>query len=261
MRGCHFISGLPRSGSTLLSAILNQNPEFKAHIISPVEDLVHFLTMAMGSNNELYPLINDVQRAAVLTGVFNNFHEPLGDTGKIIFDSNRAWCARIDLINLLFPDAKIIACVRDPAMIFDSLERITRANPILFSKLYTTDFCHTVFNRAEYQNTPKGMIRFAWNATREACYGPHGHKVIVVDYEDLATKPADTMAMIYQRLDLPLFVHSFNNVKLDGVDEYDRSLGVPGLHTVRPKVELIEQPTVVPPEIMHSFSWPMFWKR
>ncbi len=30
MQQYYFISGLPRSGSTLLGAILNQNPRFKA---------------------------------------------------------------------------------------------------------------------------------------------------------------------------------------------------------------------------------------
>ncbi|MEM5734156.1 sulfotransferase, partial [Shewanella algae] len=35
-RRFHFISGLPRSGSTLLSAILRQNPRFSAGMSSPV---------------------------------------------------------------------------------------------------------------------------------------------------------------------------------------------------------------------------------
>ena len=35
MRKMHFISGLPRSGSTLLSAILRQNPRFYAAMSSP----------------------------------------------------------------------------------------------------------------------------------------------------------------------------------------------------------------------------------
>jgi sulfotransferase len=35
----HFISGLPRSGSTLLSALLLQNPRFHAGMTSPVGTL------------------------------------------------------------------------------------------------------------------------------------------------------------------------------------------------------------------------------
>ena len=40
MKQYYFISGLPRSGSTLLSAILKQNPEFYADISSPVDRIV-----------------------------------------------------------------------------------------------------------------------------------------------------------------------------------------------------------------------------
>ena len=39
MKTFFFISGLPRSGSTLLSSILKQNPDFYADISSPVEGL------------------------------------------------------------------------------------------------------------------------------------------------------------------------------------------------------------------------------
>ena len=39
MKSYYFISGLPRSGSTLFSSILKQNPEFYADIASPVEAL------------------------------------------------------------------------------------------------------------------------------------------------------------------------------------------------------------------------------
>lgn len=263
MRGCHFISGLPRSGSTLLSAILNQNPEFKAHIISPVAELFQLTMLATGAHNESYPLFNDLQRAAILTGIFNSYHEPLGDTGQIIFDSNRSWCARMNLIAELFPNARVIVCVRDPAIIFESLERLTRSNPLLFSKLYQLDSSASVFTRADYQISPKGMIRYAWNAARDAYYGPYRERLIIVDYDDLASYPHNVLAMIYAKLNLTYQQgqHDFENVKLDGVEAFDNSLGVPGLHTVRPKVELFEHASLLPPEIAHMFSWPLFWKR
>ena len=38
----HFITGMPRSGSTLLSAILQQNPRFRATVTSPVDVKVFF---------------------------------------------------------------------------------------------------------------------------------------------------------------------------------------------------------------------------
>ena len=40
MKEYYFISGLPRSGSTLLSSILRQNPKFHADISSSLEPIL-----------------------------------------------------------------------------------------------------------------------------------------------------------------------------------------------------------------------------
>ena len=39
MSSVHFISGLPRSGSTLLAALLRQNPRFEAGMSGPLAGL------------------------------------------------------------------------------------------------------------------------------------------------------------------------------------------------------------------------------
>ena len=48
----HFISGLPRSGSTLLAAILRQNTRFHAAMTSPVGHVFNAALTAMGAENE-----------------------------------------------------------------------------------------------------------------------------------------------------------------------------------------------------------------
>ncbi len=45
----HFISGLPRSGSTLLGALLRQNRRFHASMSSPVGSLVNRMLEATQS--------------------------------------------------------------------------------------------------------------------------------------------------------------------------------------------------------------------
>ncbi len=52
MNKLHFISGLPRSGSTLLSAIFNQNPEFHAAMSSPVASLMNATLEMTGAGSE-----------------------------------------------------------------------------------------------------------------------------------------------------------------------------------------------------------------
>jgi hypothetical protein len=50
--GIHFISGLPRAGSTLLAALLRQNPRFSAGMTSPVGSLFNAMLTATSARNE-----------------------------------------------------------------------------------------------------------------------------------------------------------------------------------------------------------------
>ncbi|HEY3520824.1 MAG TPA: sulfotransferase, partial [Rhodanobacteraceae bacterium] len=68
-RTFHFISGLPRSGSTLLAAILRQNPRFHAGMTSPVADIMGVTMAEMSSKNDFSFAISDERRAAVLRGL------------------------------------------------------------------------------------------------------------------------------------------------------------------------------------------------
>ena len=58
----HFISGLPRSGSTLLAGILRQNPRFHAAMTGPVGSLFGALLNAMGPQNETALFLSEEQK-------------------------------------------------------------------------------------------------------------------------------------------------------------------------------------------------------
>src|SRR6202023_1837255 len=70
----HFISGLPRAGSTLLSAILRQNPRFHAGMTGPVGSLVEAMLRNMSMSNETSIFISDAQREALLQAIFATFY-------------------------------------------------------------------------------------------------------------------------------------------------------------------------------------------
>ena len=72
MHQYYFISGLPRSGSTLLSAILKQNPKFHADISSPLESITGTsIDIITDSQNNL--TISTDQRKNLSKGRFLNF--------------------------------------------------------------------------------------------------------------------------------------------------------------------------------------------
>ncbi|SFL40573.1 sulfotransferase [Nitrosomonas aestuarii] len=144
----HFISGLPRSGSTLLSAILRQNPRFHASMTSGLGALVGGAMQIMSPGSEVALTLQTDQRENILRSLFNSYYQGIVDR-PIIFDTNRVWTARMPLLAGLFPDAKVIACVRDVSWIMDSLERQVRKNPYHFTRLFGPQNHGTVYSRVE----------------------------------------------------------------------------------------------------------------
>src|SRR5215475_3957017 len=98
----HFISGLPRSGSTLLAAILRQNPRFHAGMTGPAGSLVEAMLRAMSMNNETAIFLNDRQREALLHAVFAGVYADV-PAQHVVLDTNRLWCTKLPLITALFP--------------------------------------------------------------------------------------------------------------------------------------------------------------
>jgi sulfotransferase len=258
--GIHFISGLPRSGSTLLAAILRQNPKFHAHMTSPVLTMLNAAYSAMGAQTEMSVFIDDDQREAVMKSMFLAYYQKI-HAQKTVFDTNRGWTARMPMLSKMFPNAKVICCVREAAWVVDSFERQVVKSPFTMSKMFTLDSGACVYSRAAALSGLGGTVGFAWHAFREACFGHHADRLIVIDYEALTKDPAATMKFIYTCLGEPYFEHDFDNVEYNDAEEFDSRLGSPGLHSVRRKVEFKERRTILPPDLFQRHAGDDFWKQ
>ncbi|HZU88647.1 MAG TPA: sulfotransferase [Stellaceae bacterium] len=258
--GLHFISGLPRSGSTLLAAILRQNPRLHAGMSSPVGPLFQRLLGAMGPRNEFSVFMLPEQRENVLRGLFDSYYKDIHPT-KIVFDTGRLWCAKMAAIVRLFPEARVIVCVRELAWIMDSFERILRRSPLVTSRMFQPRDAATIYTRVNALAAPMGTVGFPWNSVQEAFYGEHADRLIVIDYEALTRDPKRAIDFIYEKLDLEPFAHDFDNVTYEDGGQVDAQLGVPGLHMVGRKVGFVERPTILPPDLFERFSGRNFWRR
>jgi sulfotransferase len=255
--GIHFISGLPRSGSTLLAALLRQNPAFHAHITSPLGSLFTGLTRQMSQENETAVFVDDHRRRAVLRGVFDNYYAA-EHRQKTVFDTNRLWAAKIPALAQLFPEARIICCVRHVPWIIDSMERLAQQNPLEPSRIFAFDPAGTVYTRYEMLAGVNGLVGYAWNALRQAFYGEQRGRLMLLTYETLASDPARALAAVYKFIGAPGYTHDFANIKLDTAD-FDARLGAPGLHSLRPAVSFERRETILPPELFERIAKDTFW--
>lgn len=253
----HFITGLPRSGSTLLASILRQNPRFHASIQSPVGQVITDMVSGMGARNEAGRFFNPGDRETMVRAVFNAYYDTFAD---VVFDNNRRWTASAALISKVFPDAYMLACVRDPRAIVDSFERVFQKNPTEPSVIYGGLSNTTVYTRVEEIMKPNGVVGFSLAGLRSAYYGAHNHKLLVIEYDNLARFPQETMADIYKVIGEAPFEHDFNKIEpIPGAHEFDMDLSTPGLHDLKPTVVYEPRPAVLPPDILNSLPGP-FWR-
>lgn len=258
VRKYHFITGLPRSGSTLLSALLLQNPRFHSGMTSPVGLLVSNMIRDFGAGSELGSMLDQEQRRRLIRGIFDAYYADKTDK-QVIFDTNRNWSANLPLLVEQFPDTRVIACVRNVAWVMDSLERRYRANPYEVTRLFGDSAeRNTVYSRVETLGQRDRLVGFAWSALKEAFYGEHAERLLVVDYDLLARAPQKLLPLIYSFIGEPAFEHDFEAVTYDA-PSFDADLGLHGLHKVRRKVELQTRETVLPPDLFAKFNELSFW--
>lgn len=255
----HFISGLPRSGTTLLAAILKQNPRFHASMTSGLGALVGGAMQIMSPGTEVALTLEEHQREDILRGMFQSYYRRLTDK-EVVFDTNRVWTSRMPLLQGLFPEAKVIACVRDMPWVMDSLERMVRKNPYHFTRLFGPKNQGTVYSRVESLMQHENLVGRPWTGLKEAFYGEQAASLLVVEYELLSRAPEKVLPLIYEFIGEPYFKdHDFDHVEFDA-PEFDEALGISGLHKVRPKVEFIHRPTILPPDLFQKFQGMDFWK-
>jgi sulfotransferase len=258
--GINFISGLPRSGSTLLAALLRQNPFFHAGMTSPVGGLFNVLLREMSQGSESAVFIGDAQRQRLLHGCFDAYYAEIHPL-QLVFDTNRQWTTKLPALTALFPEARLICCVRNPAWVIDSIERLIRRNYLEPSRIFNFDPGGTVYSRASGLGSPDGMLGFAWNALREAVYGEQNDRLLLVRYETLSANPRGVLAAIYQFIGQPLFAHDPAHIKpCYDMIEFDLRLGTPGLHSVGGSVHAEARNTILPPDLFSRFEADAFWQ-
>lgn len=257
MQKIHFISGLPRSGSTLLAGILRQSPHFHASMSSPVASLINGCLEQMGAGSEFSTFFDQNKRKDICLSLFKAYYREHSAT-DIIFDTNRIWTARLHQLVELFDDFKVICCVRNPAWIMDSFECIYRKNPFDYSRMYSPQSRQTVYSRCESLASSSGTVGSAWTALKEAYYGEFSERLLLLDYDLLTQYPARSIELLYEFIGEPVYAHDFDHVDYQE-NEFDEKLGVRGLHQVKKKVAFKPRSSILPPELFQKYSEMAFW--
>ena len=263
----HVISGLPRSGSTLLSSLLSQNPDTYASISSPLMGAMLAVRDQLNmSDFSASSLIREDEQLELYRNMIRGYYAPRRGSRKIIFDTNRGWTANLGLLHALSPKSKVIVCVRNMAAVVDSFERLFRANPFVLPKLFGgPQEWSTVYARVDTLIQRSRQVGGPWIALKEGLYSEHSAKLLLVEYDLLAQSPLEVLAQIYSFLEMtPYEGHHLSGLSLldtekEKVKQFDVNLGAPLLHQLKTEVSYENRPSVLPPDLLKMLSDLNFW--
>lgn len=256
----NFISGLPRSGSTLLSAILKQNPRFTAGISDPLQMYANSIIKDTNTAVGMEIAVPIEKRKEIIKGLFDSFYS---SGNEVCFNTNRGWSSDTALLADIFPDFKMIVCLREIPWILDSFEQLNSKNPYTIKPLYHHQQLGNSYERSHMLmgNVPNfsGYVSAPLANVKHSMFCNEKNNICYVEYDLLVKYPEATMRQIYEFIGEPWFSHNFDEVE-DSYDEFDDHAKISGLHTVRRKVEFLPRSSILPDEIWQQYSPQSFWK-
>ena len=253
----HLISGLPRSGTTLLSTILRQNPRFEASISGPLARFVRSIVQESSAQGGYRFECPVEKRRTIIKGIFENYYDD--HSKQVAFNTNRGWGLLLPLVKDLYPDSKTIMCVRDIGWILDSFECLIRKNPYTTTTMFSPDESTTVYSRCDALLNSGRTLGFAYNSMKQAITSEHKNSIMLIEYEILCKQPEMIMKSLYNFIDEPYYEHDFDNVE-SSYDEFDEDVQLPGLHTTWKKVEWRPRETILPPDIWNKVQGMEVWR-
>jgi len=241
----YFMAGLPRSGSTLLSTLLNQNPRIYSGPSSPVLSTMHVIEQHLLNDELFHGYPKDQQGFDIIRSVafqyYNDIEKP------VIVDKNRAWTARVPFIkHYITPNVKIICPVRDIEEILTSMITMIRRNPykegntrinFIDEQLVKLNIPLSDDNRCKYIAGPNGILGQSLNAIIDGIEQGFLDQIHFVEYKDLVNKPQETLNEIYKFLGEEPFEHTFDNLQNNNREQDIKTYGLADMHQVRSKVK------------------------
>ena len=273
-----FLSGLPRSGITLLGAILNQNPDIYVGATSPVLQFMKLFAHYYKNHiNNYFP--KEEFRKKTLTRICDDWYSDIDS--PIIIDKNRGWSYNLTEAEIITKDIKIICPVRSILDILSSwillnrkssekenygngteltaLDYNLKANG---ERVTDNNLCHSLMDGGVggMVYIPLNGLAQLFNENQELFQ----NIIHLVEYEDLISDTKNSINKIYEFLQIPKYEHDYDNIENNlPEDEMARfGYGMPTLHEVRPTISKnINNPLeVLDKNIIKQYSGLEFWR-
>ena len=246
-----YLAGLPRTGSTVLGEILNQNANIHVSPASPLSEIIGEVLAKWRMNTVTLKAYQHPQQLpnlwrAIREGLYQHRSE------SCIVDKSWAWHMN-DAIDstrkVLGEEMKVICTVDNIADCLASFIMRIRANP---------DYVSYIDDDLRQQRLPPNdtnrclalmdpaigtSIGWCYENLKQTWQGPNRSNLLLIERAELVADPQKVIDGIYRFLEIPELAswgdgqgHHFDRIEKEITENDGSAYGIPDLHRLSPKL-------------------------
>ena len=247
-----FLIALPRSGNTLFTSIINQNPEIACTANSVTLEIMKNLFLV--KTTDTFKNFSDHKSLDnILDNVYNLYYKNWPQ--KIIIDRGPALTSanpgNFELLQKHFkPGFKCIVLLRDLMDVFASYMKWYTENPDSFVNKFGFSDEEKLLALMNKDGAIVKEIKSIQNAYN------YPNMCHFIRYNDMITDPEKIFKELYKFLDEPYYPHYFENLKQININDikYDDTVVGKNMHTIRPTVKKQINNYIVPERIKQKYG-------
>lgn len=245
MKKIFFCTGLPRSGSSLLMNVLQQNPNIYSTGTCPVPYLLNSTFNIASQVSEFIAMeqntLNSCLNGFIKSGIDGWFSSL---TNKpVVISKARTWDEHMYSLFRIYDNPKFIVCLRDIRDIICSFEKLLKKYNHLYKEnsrdFYTLPFIKRIEHYctndfADLGRPLKNLPSFyEWMQK-------YPNNFFICRFEDFNNNPTEGLKLLYSWLELECYNHDLNNISQSEYFENDTTYRALVDHKTRSKFEKIE---------------------
>ena len=241
MKQLNFCMGLPRSGSTVLMNILQQNPEVFTTSTDPLPFLYDQSKIAASTVSEFIAMeqftLNDAMMSFLREGS-RGWFESLTDK-PVVISKSRVWDTQLNTLFYINKNSKFIICVRDLRDIICSFEKLIDRLPVW--KLGGMPHQPMDIRIQNYCTETESNLGRPLQQLPHVIEWMHKkpNNFYLMRFEDFCDDPKATLSNIYNWLGISYYDHDLNNIKNSEIYEHDTAYRSLVTHKTSSKFEKV----------------------
>ena len=270
MKKFYFVCGFPRAGNTLLTSILNQNPDIHFTGISSLPDVFYRLILMTGDSESYLTYPSQDNLHSLFENAFESYYKHREE--KYIIERS-TWITpySFPLLNDYCPnEVRVVLLVRSIKDIVKSYLNICKNSPGFYINQEYLKTDPTTLYRPELEEKvdiifrKEGWIDRTLYSIKWLIDNDNLENIRILDYDDLVKHPQKCIDSLYEYYNIPKYEHTFKDLKQVceyGIGYTDMTNLKADLHTIRTDgIDKVEHNIELPNHIIEKCNSLEIWR-